>query len=82
MKSLGVCYWYVRIQQCRYKKHGLEHITFYVKKYMAPLAVCSGCLLVHSKLLGAPTFVRLSDFSLYEFFNKQSVISLYKILNK
>ena len=42
MKSLGVCYWYVKIPQCEYMEHGLEYITFYVQKHMAPLAVCSG----------------------------------------
>ena len=56
MKSLGVCYWYVKMTQCRYVEHGLEYITFYVKK-QTPLAVCSGPPLVRHKTLGAPTFV-------------------------
>ena len=37
--------------------HGLEHITFYVKKHMAYLAVCSGPLPVRDQPLGAPAFV-------------------------
>ena len=60
MKSLGVCYWYVTIQQCRYMKHGLKYIMFYAQKDMTPLTACSGPLLVHDKLLGATAFVRLT----------------------
>ena len=42
MKSLWVCYWYVKMPQWRCVEHGLDYITFYVIKYIAPLAVCSG----------------------------------------
>ena len=38
-------------------EHGLEYITFYVKKHMAYLAVCSGPLPVRDQPLGAPAFV-------------------------
>ena len=41
-------------------EHGLEYIMFYVQKHIAPLAVCSGFLLVRDGLLGASTFVRLA----------------------
>ena len=42
LKFLGVCYWYVKMPQCRCVEHGLQYITFYVQKHIAPLAVCSG----------------------------------------
>ena len=32
MKSFGVSHWYVKITQCGYIEHGLEYITFYLKK--------------------------------------------------
>ena len=32
MKSLAVCYWYVKLPLCGYMERGLEYITFYVKK--------------------------------------------------
>ena len=41
MKSLVVYYWCVKITQCGYMKHGLEHITFYVQKHITPLLICS-----------------------------------------
>ena len=44
---------------------GPYNIMFYVKKYMAPFAVCSGPPLVRDKLLGAPTFVRLAYYDHY-----------------
>ena len=37
-------------------EHGLEYITFYVKKHMAYLADCSGPLPVRDQPLGAPAF--------------------------
>ena len=43
-------------------EHGLEYITLYVKKHIAPLAVCSGPLLVCDGLLGAPAFMRLTYY--------------------
>ena len=33
-KSLGLRYWYVKIQQCGYMKHGLKHISFYIEKHI------------------------------------------------
>ena len=60
MKSLGLCYGYVKILHCGHMEHGLEYNTFYVKKYMALLAVCSGLPLVHDGHLGAPAFVKFA----------------------
>ena len=54
MKSLGVCYWYVKMPWCGCVEHGLEYSTFYVQKHMAPLAVCSGPPLVLDGLLRRP----------------------------
>ena len=33
-KSMGVCYWCVKIPQPRYMGHGLKVITFYVQKHI------------------------------------------------
>ena len=60
MRSLGVCYWYVKMPQCGCMEYGLEYITFYVQKPMASFAACFGALLVRDKLLGVPVFVRLA----------------------
>ena len=38
MKSLGVCYWYIKMPQCGCVEHGLEYTTFYVQKHIAHLA--------------------------------------------
>ena len=62
MKSLGVCYWYVKIPQCTYLKHGLEYITFYVQNIWHLWQSVLVAPLVHEKPLGAPTFVRLSYY--------------------
>ena len=74
MKSLvgggwvgGGCYWYVKVPQCKYMEHGLEYITFYVKKYMASLQVCCGLPLVRDKQLGAPAFVKLGYYTEFSF---------------
>ena len=40
-------------------EYGLKDIGFYVKKYIAPRAVCYNFQLVRNKPLGAPTIVRL-----------------------
>ena len=56
---IGVCYWCVKIPQCGYMEHGLKHFTFYVKKYIATLAMCYNSSLVRNKPLGAPAFVKL-----------------------
>ena len=58
-KIIGVCYWCVKIPQCGYMEHGLKHITFYVQKYIAPLAMCHNPAIVHDKPLGAPASVKL-----------------------
>ena len=55
MTSLRVYYWYVQTSQYGYMEHGLECIMFYIKKHMAPLAVCCCAPLVHNRLLGAGT---------------------------
>ena len=39
--------------------HGLEHIAFNVKKYIAALVMCYNPALVHDKPLGAPAYVEL-----------------------
>ena len=61
MKSLGVCYCYVKIPHFGYIKHRSEHITCYVKKHMALLGVCSGHPLVHDQPLGTPAFPRVAN---------------------
>ena len=58
-KSLGVCYWCVKIPQCGYMEHGSKHITFYVQKHIAALAMCYNPALVRDKQLGAPASVKL-----------------------
>ena len=57
MKSLGICYWCVKIPQGGDMEHALEYITFYVKKHMAYLGVCSGPLPLCDQPLGAPAYV-------------------------
>ena len=37
MKSLGVCYWYIKMTQFEVVEHGLEYIMFNDQKHMAPL---------------------------------------------
>ena len=37
MKTLGVCYWYVKMRRCGRVEHGLEYM-FYVKKHIVHLA--------------------------------------------
>ena len=37
MKSLGLCYWYVKMPRCGCVEYGLEYITFYVQKHITPL---------------------------------------------
>ena len=37
MKSLWVCYWYVKMSQCGCVEHGLAYITFYVQKHITYL---------------------------------------------
>ena len=37
MKSLGLCYSYVKKSWCGCVEHGLEYDTFYVKKHVASL---------------------------------------------
>ena len=42
MKSLGVYYLYVKMPRCGCVEHGLEQFSFYVQKYLAHMAACSG----------------------------------------
>ena len=44
-KSLGVCYWCVKIPQCGYMEHGLK-LTFYVQKHVVALDKCHNPALV------------------------------------
>ena len=37
MKTLQVCYWYVKMPQCGCVDHGLAYDTFYVQKHIAYL---------------------------------------------
>ena len=67
-KSLGVSYWCVEIPQYKYMEHGLKHITFYVQKYIAALAMCYNPGLVRDKPLGAPASVKLIYYVLQNTF--------------
>ena len=58
LKSLGVCYWYVKIQQSGYTGHGLALFMFYVQKIWHLLGSVVGFPLASDKLLGAPAFMR------------------------
>ena len=70
MKSVGVCYWYVKIPQCMYTERRLEYITFYVKKkHKAPLAVCSNSPLVRDGPLGVLSFVRFAYCYIWHVWN-------------
>ena len=59
MKSLGVCYWCVKIPHRGYMEHVFKHITFYDHKHIAALAMCHNPGLVRDKPLGVPTSVKL-----------------------
>ena len=48
--------------QYGYEEHGLEYITFYVQKHIAPVMLCSGPSQVCDKPLGGPAFVRLTYY--------------------
>ena len=37
MKSLGICYWYVKMPQCGYVEHGSEYFSIDVQKHIAHL---------------------------------------------
>ena len=52
-KSLGVCYWCVKIPQYGYLDHGLKHISFYVQKRVGAMGMCYNPALVGDKPLGA-----------------------------
>ena len=58
-KSIGAYYWYVKKQQSGYMEHGLKDIAFYVKKHLAPRAVCYDFPLVRDKTLWPPAYVRV-----------------------
>ena len=51
-KSLGVCYWWVKIPLCGCMEYGLKHIACYVQKYIAALAICYNWGLVRDQPLG------------------------------
>ena len=61
-KSLGVCYWCVKILQYRYMEHGLKHSTFYFQKHIEALAMCYNPALVRDKPLEVPAPVKLVYF--------------------
>ena len=73
-KSLGVWYWYVKIPHWGYMGHWLKHITFYVQKDIAALAVCQNPSLVRDKLLGAPESFKLVYFSMSSIVSNHSDI--------
>ena len=58
-KSLGVCYWCVKIPHCGYMEHGLKHISFYVQKHIVAMGMCCNPALVDDKTLGAPASKKL-----------------------
>ena len=59
-KSLGVCYWCVKLPQCGCMEHGLKHITFNVQKHIySSFAKCYNAALVHDKPLGPSASVKL-----------------------
>ena len=58
MKSVGVCYWCVKIPQCGYMEHGLKDIAFYVQKHISLCTVVITSLLVRDKPPGAPASVK------------------------
>ena len=58
-ESLGVSYWCVKTPQCGYMEQGLKHITFYVQKHIAPLAMCYNPPLGCKKPSEAPVSVKL-----------------------
>ena len=62
-KSLGVCYWCVKIPQYGYVGHGLRLITFYIQKHIAALAMCHNPPLFCDKSLGAPAHLRNWPFN-------------------
>ena len=74
-KCLGVCYRYAKIPRCGYVEHGLNDITFYVEKHIAPRTICYNHPLVPDKPLRAPAFARLLYHS---WFNSHST-TLHKI---
>ena len=57
-KSLGVCYWYVKIPHCGYMDHELKHISFYVQKRVVAMGMCYNPALVRNKPLGSPASVK------------------------
>ena len=57
-KSLGVCYWCVKIPQCGYMDHELKHISFYVQKRVVAMGMCYNPALVRNKPLRSPSSVK------------------------
>ena len=84
MKFLGVYFWYVKMLLCGCVEHGLEYITFYVKKMYSTLG---GLFWTNTGSLGAPAFVKLAYCSLAEvyhilriFFSSLSELGRAKIM--
>ena len=62
--AVGIFYWCVKIPQCGYMEHGLKHITFYVQKRIAAVAMCYNPGLVHDKPLWSSAYVKLVYYML------------------
>ena len=69
MRSLGVCYWCVKIPQCGYMEHGIKDIAFYVQKHITPCTVCHNFSLVCDKPLVVPASVK----RVYSHTNRQAL---------
>ena len=67
------------MSKCHCVEHGLTYDTFYFKKHIAPLVVCSGSTLVRDGTLGAPLFVRLAYCGAHD---RCSIIGPVKIINR
>ena len=80
MKSLGVCYWSVKMPRCECEEHGLEYITFYVQKHIAHLAVCSWPQLVCDGPLGAAAFVKTSLSRIVKHCNREHSWTIWWIV--
>ena len=58
-KSLGICYWCVKIPQYGYMERELKPITLYVQKRISALTMCYNPGLVRDKPLGVSASVKL-----------------------
>ena len=66
-KSLGVCYWCVKMPHCGYIEHGLKHIIFCVQKHIAALVRCYNPWLVRDKPLGALASMKLVYYTVPDY---------------